>query len=122
MLAGALTKLGPAFLTEGATMRTRYRAAANGCIWQLGTSGKAPEDLVMRTAQECELVADIEIAEQARVYERVIASMEREIMAMNEEVLMFKHMADVPQPAPDNVQNLGIKLDYNPLFADGKLV
>ena len=68
-------------------MRPRYRAAANGCIWQLGTSGKAPEDLVMRTASECELVADIELAEQARVYERVIASLEREIAVLNDKIL-----------------------------------
>ena len=38
----------------------------------------------MRTAQECELVANIEIEEQARVYERVIASMEKEIAALHQ--------------------------------------
>ena len=41
----------------------------------------------MRTASECELIADIEIAEQARIYERVIASLEREIAALNAKIL-----------------------------------
>lgn len=59
-------------------MRARYKNAANGCLWLLGT----PEELHLRVAQECELVADAELAAQAKVYERVIASFEKEVAAL----------------------------------------
>jgi len=63
-------------------MRTRYKNAANGCLWLLG----ALEELHLRVAQECELVADAELAEQAKVYERVIASFEKEVAALGEKL------------------------------------
>ena len=43
--------------------------------------------LIREVSEMCEEIADDELATQARIYERVISSLEREIAALNAKIL-----------------------------------